>query len=64
MSTGKPTDYKGRNLAMKTTNDYYTLLALRDIIASAQKKKHAEGKHSKGLQRALEHIGKRLKEEG
>ena len=49
---------------MKPTNDYYTLLGLRDIIASAQKKKHAEGKHSKGLQRALEHIGKRLKEEG
>ena len=46
------------------TNDYYSLISLQSLIRKEQKKKHAEGEHSAGLQRALEHIGKRLKEEG
>jgi hypothetical protein len=49
---------------MKPTNDYYSLIALQRLIRKVQEKKHSEGKHSAGLQRALEHIGKRLKEEG
>lgn len=45
-------------------NDYYTLIALQKIIKIAQDQKHAEGKHSAGLEDALNHINKRLNEEG
>jgi hypothetical protein len=65
VSTGKPTPAQQKRVTqVKTTSDYYNMIALQSLIRKAQEKKHSEGKHSVGLQRALEHIGKRLKEEG